>query len=138
MSILRPDLMMKCSLPVVMAGIIGVRISHLSTSNHSTQHLSRSTVWWSRFSSPTSVSRYSNYVGSMQSDIHLPAVKQFMSLYSAVVFLGAGLCVGLSGLSAGFAVGIAGDAGVRGVGQQARLYVGMVSCPAIMLLPRMS
>jgi len=35
--------------------------------------------------------------------------------------LGAGLSVGLSGLAAGFAVGIVGDAGVRGTAQQPRL-----------------
>ncbi len=40
--------------------------------------------------------------------------------------LGAGLSVGLSGLAAGFAIGIVGDAGVRGTAQQPRLYVGMI------------
>ncbi len=34
--------------------------------------------------------------------------------------MGAGLSVGLSGLAAGFAVGIVGDAGVRGTAQQPR------------------
>jgi V-type H+-transporting ATPase proteolipid subunit len=42
------------------------------------------------------------------------------------VHLGAGLSVGLSGLAAGFAIGIVGDAGVRGTAQQPRLYVGMI------------
>ena len=41
-------------------------------------------------------------------------------------FLSAGLCVGLSGLGAGMAIGIVGDAGVRAVGQQEKLYVGMI------------
>lgn len=40
--------------------------------------------------------------------------------------LASGLCVGFSGLAAGMAMGIVGDAGVRAVGQQPRLYVGMV------------
>lgn len=40
--------------------------------------------------------------------------------------LGAGLSVGLSGLAAGFAIGIVGDAGVRGTAQQPRLFVGMI------------
>lgn len=40
--------------------------------------------------------------------------------------LGAGLSVGLSGLAAGFAIGIVGDAGVRGAAQQPRLFVGMI------------
>ncbi|KAJ3096705.1 H(+)-transporting V0 sector ATPase subunit c [Phlyctochytrium bullatum] len=43
-----------------------------------------------------------------------------------VVLLGAGLSVGLSGLAAGFAVGVVGDAGVRGTAQQPRLFVGMI------------
>ena len=34
--------------------------------------------------------------------------------------LGAGLAVGLSGLAAGFAIGVVGDAGVRGTAQQPR------------------
>lgn len=40
--------------------------------------------------------------------------------------MGAGLSVGLSGLAAGVAIGIVGDAGVRGTAQQPRLYVGMI------------
>jgi V-type H+-transporting ATPase proteolipid subunit len=40
--------------------------------------------------------------------------------------LGAGLSIGLSGLGAGVAIGIVGDAGVRGSAQQPRLYVGMI------------
>jgi len=39
---------------------------------------------------------------------------------------GAGLAVGFSGLAAGFAIGIVGDAGVRGTAQQPRLFVGMI------------
>merc|ERR1711964_905992 len=34
--------------------------------------------------------------------------------------------VGLAGLAAGFAIGIVGDAGVRGTAQQPRLFVGMI------------
>ena len=39
---------------------------------------------------------------------------------------GAGLAVGLSGLAAGFSVGIVGDAGVRASAQQPRLFTGMM------------
>jgi V-type H+-transporting ATPase proteolipid subunit len=49
-----------------------------------------------------------------------------MTLYTSFIQLGAGLSVGLAGLAAGFAVGIVGDAGVRGTAQQPRLFVGMV------------
>ena len=50
-----------------------------------------------------------------------------MSLFEGFIQLGAGLSVGLSGLAAGFAIGIVGDAGVRGTAQQPKLFVGMVS-----------
>lgn len=43
-----------------------------------------------------------------------------MIFHRAFLQLGAGLSVGLSGLAAGFAVGIVGDAGVRGTAQQPR------------------
>ena len=53
-----------------------------------------------------------------------------MSLFQGFIQLGAGLSVGLAGLAAGFAIGIVGDAGVRGTAQQPRLFVGMVRRPA--------
>ena len=40
--------------------------------------------------------------------------------------LAAGLCCGLSSLGAGLAIGIGGDAGVRALGQQERIFVGMM------------
>ncbi|GAB7365682.1 hypothetical protein MBLNU230_g7022t2 [Neophaeotheca triangularis] len=49
-----------------------------------------------------------------------------VSLFTSFIQLGAGLSVGLAGLSAGFAIGIVGDAGVRGTAQQPRLFVGMI------------
>lgn len=51
-----------------------------------------------------------------------PDYKMHMAFYH----LGAGLSVGLSGLAAGFAIGIVGDAGVRGTAQQPKLFVGMI------------
>jgi V-type H+-transporting ATPase proteolipid subunit len=48
------------------------------------------------------------------------------SLFLSFVQLGAGLSVGLAGMAAGFSIGIVGDAGVRGMAQQPRLFVGMV------------
>jgi V-type H+-transporting ATPase proteolipid subunit len=47
-------------------------------------------------------------------------------LATSMMQFGAGLSVGLCGLSAGFAIGIIGDAGVRASAQQPRLYVGMI------------
>ena len=49
-----------------------------------------------------------------------------MSLASSFIDLGASLSVGLSGLTASFAIGVVGDAGVGGTAQQPRLFVGMV------------
>ena len=40
--------------------------------------------------------------------------------------LAAGLSCGLSSLRAGFAIGIAGDYGVRAVGRQPKVYVGLI------------
>jgi V-type H+-transporting ATPase 16kDa proteolipid subunit len=48
------------------------------------------------------------------------------STFSGYAHLAAGLCCGISGLAAGMAIGIVGDAGVRAVGQQERLFVGMI------------
>ena len=51
---------------------------------------------------------------------------QDLPLYTGFIQFGAGLSVGLAGLAAGFAIGIVGDAGVRGTAQQPRLFVGMI------------
>merc|ERR1712166_1518930 len=48
------------------------------------------------------------------------------SLFKGFIDLGAGLSVGISGLAAGYAIGVVGDAGVRGTGQQEKLFVGMI------------
>lgn len=48
------------------------------------------------------------------------------SLFRGALQLGAGLTVGLSGLAAGYAIGVVGDAGVRGIAQQPRLFIGTV------------
>jgi V-type H+-transporting ATPase proteolipid subunit len=53
-------------------------------------------------------------------------LKVEMHIFTAFMMLGAGLSVGMAGLAAGFAIGIVGDAGVRGSSQQPRLFVGMM------------
>lgn len=90
MSVMRPELIMKCIIPVVMAGILaiyGLVVSVL-------------------------------LAGQIKPDGY--------TLYMGFIHFGAGLSVGLSGLAAGFAIGIVGDAGVRGTAQQPRLFVGMI------------
>lgn len=78
---------------------------------------------------------YSVIVGRFLVLIPSYLVTPRMPLYTGFVQLGAGLSVGLSGLAAGFAIGIVGDAGVRGTAQQPKLFVGMV-CPNAIPLVR--
>ena len=47
-------------------------------------------------------------------------------LFNGWKHLASGLCCGLSSLGAGIAIGIAGDAGARAMGQQERIFVGMM------------
>ena len=59
-------------------------------------------------------------IASRLSNTHLtPLATSFLQL-------GAGLSVGMCGMSAGFAIGIVGDAGVRASAQQPRMYIGMI------------
>ncbi|RSH86736.1 v-type proton ATPase 16 kDa proteolipid subunit 2 [Apiotrichum porosum] len=48
------------------------------------------------------------------------------SLFGGFVHLGAGLTCGLTGLSAGYAIGLVGDACVRAYLYESRVFVGMV------------
>jgi len=89
MSVMRPELIMKSIIPVVMAGIIAI-------------------------------------YGLVVAVLIGSSISQEYKLYASYLHLGAGLSVGLSGLAAGFAIGIVGDAGVRGTAQQPRLFVGMI------------
>lgn len=90
MSVMRPELIMKSIIPVVMAGIIAI---------------------------------YGLVVSVI---IGIGISETDYSPYKGFLHLGAGLAVGLSGLAAGFAIGVVGDAGVRGTAQQPRLFVGMI------------
>ena len=48
------------------------------------------------------------------------------SLYSGCIHLASGLATGLCGISAGYAIGIIGNAGVRSFIYQPKMFVGMV------------
>lgn len=100
MGVLRPDLIIKNVVPVIMAGIIGIYglVVAVLVSDGRTGHLV----------------------------LFLIVVAPIQSLYTGFIQLGAGLSVGLAGLAAGFAIGIVGDAGVRGTAQQPKLFVGMI------------
>ena len=130
MSVLRPDLMMKCVVPVIMAGIIAVSIvtpknAYTHQSNWLVLPPCRSMVLSSLSLFPAHVCRYP-CPHCWSFSLTQPTVEVEMSLAASFIYLGAGLSVGLAGLAAGFAIGIVGDAGVRGTAQQPRLFVGMV------------
>ncbi|RWS22153.1 V-type proton ATPase 16 kDa proteolipid subunit-like protein [Leptotrombidium deliense] len=94
MAVMRPELIMKSIIPVIMAGIVAI---------------------------------YGLVVAViLAGNIQPNDAKNKYTLFDGFVHLGAGLSVGLSGLAAGFAIGVVGDAGVRGQAQQPRLYVGMI------------
>uniref|UniRef100_A0A8C9HLJ6 V-type proton ATPase proteolipid subunit n=1 Tax=Piliocolobus tephrosceles TaxID=591936 RepID=A0A8C9HLJ6_9PRIM len=88
MSVMRPELIMKSIIPVVMAGVIAIYGLVVAV-----------------------------LIASSLNDI---------SLYRSCLQLSAGLSVGPSGLAAGFAIGIVGNAGVRATAQQPRLFMGMI------------
>ncbi|KAL2353696.1 vacuolar ATP synthase-like protein 16 kDa proteolipid subunit [Cryomyces antarcticus] len=55
-----------------------------------------------------------------------PPPGEHYTLFSGFLHLGCGLSVGLTGLAAGYAIGVVGDMGVRSYMQQSRVFVGMV------------
>ena len=53
-------------------------------------------------------------------------IKDDYSMFDGWKHFASGLCCGLSSMGAGIAIGVAGDAGVRALGQQDRIFVGMM------------
>ena len=96
MGILKPDQIIKSVIPVIMAGILGI------------YGLIVSVILIQKI--PQNVKDQNSSYGYRDGFAHLSS----------------GLCCGLSSLAAGFAIGIAGDAGVRALGQQDRIFVGMM------------
>lgn len=95
MGVNNPGQVMKALIPVVMAGVIGI---------------------------------YGLIVAVIIStNVEAPSNQNFQPKYSLFTGAGqffAGITIGLSGLAAGVCVGVVGDAGVRGFGQEPRLFVG--------------
>ncbi len=86
----KPEKIIKCLLPVVMASILGI-------------------------------------YGLIVSVILLKKIDiDNYSWVQGYQHLGAGLCCGLSSLTAGYTIGLVGDAGVRGICKQDKLFVGML------------
>ena len=99
MGVMRPELVMKSIVPVVMAGVLGI------------YGLIVAVILQGSISKPEEANG---------------AFTTKFSSFSGYAYLSAGLCCGLSGLAAGMAIGVVGDAGVRAVGQQEKLFVGMI------------
>mmetsp|Transcript_10933 Transcript_10933/g.28404 ORF Transcript_10933/g.28404 Transcript_10933/m.28404 type:complete len:169 (-) Transcript_10933:469-975(-) len=95
MGVLKPDLVMKSIIPVIMAGVLGI---------------------------------YGLIIAVIIGNGVTPSEggKPSYSLFQGFAHLSGGLACGLSGLAAGIAIGIVGDAGVRASAHQPKLYVGMV------------
>eukprot|EP00634_Sargassococcus_sp_CCMP2135_P013265 CAMPEP_0198650568 /NCGR_PEP_ID=MMETSP1467-20131203/5057_1 /TAXON_ID=1462469 /ORGANISM="unid. sp., Strain CCMP2135" /LENGTH=171 /DNA_ID=CAMNT_0044386425 /DNA_START=39 /DNA_END=554 /DNA_ORIENTATION=- len=102
MGVMNPGLVMRNIIPVVMAGVLGI------------YGLIVAVILQGSITKPV-------FDDSGSED----GVSKFTS-FSGYAFLSAGLCCGLSGLAAGMAIGVVGDAGVRAVGQQEKLFVGMI------------
>lgn len=119
MGVFKPDLVMKNIIPVVMAGVLGI------------------------YGLICSVIIVSQIAGFAPKDMLVMdpldgmtgaknATVPAMSVYTAhdaYRHLAAGLTCGLSGLAAGFAIGVVGDAGVRSVGKQEAFFV-----PSVLML----
>jgi len=96
MGVMNPQMVMRNIIPVIMAGVLGI---------------------------------YGLIVGVIiQGSIEKPNSngQGVYSLYSGFAHLAAGLCCGLSCMAAGLCIGIVGDAGVRAVGQQPKLFVAVI------------
>ena len=90
MGVLRPELVMKSIVPVVMAGVLGI-------------------------------------YGLIIAVIIATGIEETgYTLFKGYAHLASGISSGLAGLSAGMAIGIVGDAGVRANAQQPKLFVAML------------
>ena len=92
MGILKPDLIIRSIIPVIMAGILGI---------------------------------YGLIVAVILGQ-KLSGENGYIDIKSGYKFLGSGLCCGLTSFGAGIAIGIGGESGVRALGQQDKVFVGMM------------
>ncbi|CAK9075605.1 V-type proton ATPase 16 kDa proteolipid subunit (V-ATPase 16 kDa proteolipid subunit) (Vacuolar proton pump 16 kDa proteolipid subunit) [Durusdinium trenchii] len=106
MGVMNPNLVMKNIIPVVMAGILGIYgliVAVLLNGN---------------IDEPS--------ISGTGDSATICANAECFKYSDGFRALASGLCCGISGLGAGMAIGIVGDAGVRAVGQQEKLFVGMI------------
>ncbi|CAE8739160.1 unnamed protein product [Polarella glacialis] len=112
MGVMRPDMVMRSIIPVVMAGVLGIYGLIMCPKFSMAVPTS-----WSR-----SLSTFPLYGLITAVIINGKMDAATYSAYSGYAHLGAGLTVGMSSLAAGLAIGIVGDAGVRANAQQPRLF----------------
>jgi len=109
MAVMKPEAIIKSVIPVIMAGIIGI------------YGLVVAMVLKVSFNILIAFLIFLNlFKGKVNS------ASNGYTLSQGFAHLAAGLTCGLCGLGAGYAIGIVGDAGVRGTAQQPRLFVGMI------------
>ena len=141
MGVMKPDLVMKSIIPVVMAGVLGIYglIIAVIIANGGTRTPPQSRrsqdglLGVSDAQAPPPSCRLPSHSvpphvrAFLLSAVAPPVggVTQYSS-FTGYAHLAAGLACGLSGMAAGIAIGIVGDAGVRASAQQTKLYVGMV------------
>ena len=93
MGVMKPSVIVKGVIPVIMAGILGI---------------------------------YGLIVSVILSqNINNKNVEEY-KIKDGLNHLGSGMCCGLASLAAGVAIGIGGEAGVRAMGHQDRVFVGMM------------
>lgn len=146
MGVMRPELVMKSIVPVVMAGVLGIygliiaviisTGSELEVLEGAGEVVSRSFVsprafFLRRFSS-THIrwKKKRNKLRTKTSHLLKKTVNQTADkpyyFFDGYAHLASGLACGLAGLAAGMAIGVVGDAGVRANAQQPKLFVGMI------------
>lgn len=116
---------MKNIVPVIMAGILGIYglIVAAILVGKSAACGARALAFRPRRATPRNPPPFPPCARPV--DVPVPGKNQYSS-FAGFSHLAAGLACGLSSLAAGLAIGVVGDAGVRAIGQQPGLYVGMI------------
>merc|ERR1719178_458434 len=117
MGVMRPELAMRNIIPVVMAGVLGI------------YGLIVAVILANKIDEPVKPNVHTlatpyETTGNKIANVFVSGAQY--SAFAGFAHLSAGLCCGLSGLAAGMANGVVGDAGVRAVGQQEKLFVIMI------------
>jgi V-type H+-transporting ATPase 16kDa proteolipid subunit len=105
----------QCLIPVVMSGIIAVYSLVIS-------------VLIAEDLKPPSDQSYAlfTFVRPFPYYTARSSICALLTYSSAFLHLGSGIAVGMTGLAAGYTIGVVGDKGVRAYMEQSRIFVGMV------------